>query len=239
MSPVLSPLERPAVLFASHGATAGRGLDPVEVVRNALDQGASGIFAVARTTADDVVVVSPNASIGTLRRVSVSRSHYERVASLVPRLDAVVDQLGANAELLVEVTDVRTMDAVLELAARTSIASRLWLANSDQALVASVRERAVGVRLLLSASLPRLEGGAERAGASMRHAGIDGVLLAQPEWTGGLTTLFHRFGRLAVSKTATHQRMITALLRMGIDGVVSDHPERLAAAAVEAEGLIG
>jgi glycerophosphoryl diester phosphodiesterase len=47
------------------------------------------------------------------------------------------------------------------------------------------------------------------------------------EWTGGLTTLVHRFGRLAFAWDAQHERVLREMLRMGVDGVYSDHVDRM------------
>ncbi len=47
------------------------------------------------------------------------------------------------------------------------------------------------------------------------------------DWSGGLTTLFHRFERLAFGWDAQHERVLEALLRMGIDGVYSDWVDRM------------
>ena len=69
--------------------------------------------------------------------------------------------------------------------------------------------------------------------------GIDAVNLHHTDWTGGLTTLFHRFGVLAFGWDAQHDRILDELLDMGIDGVYSDHVDRmvdaLARAAAPAE----
>jgi len=64
-------------------------------------------------------------------------------------------------------------------------------------------------------------------------AGIDAVNLHHEEWSGGLTTLFHRFGVLGFAWDAQHDRILRNLLRMGIDGVFSDHVDRM----VDALGL--
>jgi glycerophosphoryl diester phosphodiesterase len=69
--------------------------------------------------------------------------------------------------------------------------------------------------------------GPERRAAQLSGAGIDAVNLHYAEWTGGLTTLFHRFGRLAFGWDAQHERILRSLVRMGIDGVYSDHVDRM------------
>ena len=57
--------------------------------------------------------------------------------------------------------------------------------------------------------------------------GIDAVNLRQTDWTGGLVTLFHRFDRVAFGWDAQQPREIAELVDIGIDGVFSDHVDRL------------
>jgi glycerophosphoryl diester phosphodiesterase len=57
--------------------------------------------------------------------------------------------------------------------------------------------------------------------------GIDAVNMHHSDWNGGLTTLFHRFDRFALGWDAQFARVIDELLRIGIDGVYSDHVDVL------------
>ena len=52
------------------------------------------------------------------------------------------------------------------------------------------------VRLVDSTRLGRIKEGAERRAATLAAKGIDAVNMHHLDWTGGLTTLFHRFGVL-------------------------------------------
>ena len=47
------------------------------------------------------------------------------------------------------------------------------------------------------------------------------------DWTLGLTTLFHRFGLHCFGWDAQFERVLSGLLRMGMDGVYSDHVDRM------------
>ena len=57
----------------------------------------------------------------------------------------------------------------------------------------------------------------------MADDGIDAVNLHHTEWSGGLTTLFHRFERLAFAWDLQFEHVLRNIIRMGIDGVFSDH----------------
>jgi glycerophosphoryl diester phosphodiesterase len=104
------------------------------------------------------------------------------------------------------------------------------LCHPDHELVASWREPMAEVKLVESTRLRRMRFGPERHAASMREAGIDVVNLHHTEWTGGLTTLFHRFGVLSFGWDAQHDRILDELLDLGIDAVYSDHTDRMVAA---------
>jgi glycerophosphoryl diester phosphodiesterase len=87
------------------------------------------------------------------------------------------------------------------------------------------------VRLVHSTRLANMDRSPERHAARLRDGEVDAVNLHHSEWTGGLTTLFHRFGRFALGWDAQHVRVIAALLDRGIDGVFSDDVERLVESA--------
>ena len=90
-------------------------------------------------------------------------------------------------------------------------------------------------RLVNSTRLKHMKHGPERRAAELAAAGIDAVNLHHSDWSGGLTTLFHRFNRYCIAWDAQHVRIIRDLIRMGIDGVHSDHVDRLQAGFNEAD----
>ena len=49
----------------------------------------------------------------------------------------------------------------------------------------------------------------------------------ESDWTGGLTTLFHRFGLECFGWDAQLPRVLTQLLDRGVDAVFSDHVDRM------------
>jgi glycerophosphoryl diester phosphodiesterase len=72
--------------------------------------------------------------------------------------------------------------------------------------------------------------GGERRAANLADAGVDAINLHHLDWTGGHTTLFHRFGVLAFAWDLQHDRVLDEILAMGVDAVVSDHVEPMMAA---------
>ena len=117
--------------------------------------------------------------------------------------------------------------AAVARAAGGDAPGRLWLCHPDWELLAGWRADLDDVRLVDSTKLKAMRRGPERRAAQLSAAGIDAVNLHYEEWTGGLTTLFHRFGILAFGWDAQHDRILRNLVAMGIDGVFSDHVDRM------------
>ena len=77
--------------------------------------------------------------------------------------------------------------------------------------------------MLQSTKLERIKEGAERRADTLARAGIDGINLNRRDWNGGLVVLFHRFGRIAFGWDLQYEHELREGLRMGLDGVYSDH----------------
>jgi glycerophosphoryl diester phosphodiesterase len=102
-------------------------------------------------------------------------------------------------------------------------------------VLATWRGYSEGARLVDSTRLKRIAEGSERRAATLRNAGIDAINLHHSDWNGGLAALFHRFDRYALGWDAQHERVLDELLDAGLDGVFSDHVDRLSSALVRWE----
>lgn len=225
---------RPPIAFAHRG---GRGHGPdnsIPTFRRALELGATGLETDAWITADGVVVLD---HAGRARTGLRSRpfSEIERSA-LPPHIPTLVDlysSCGSDFELSIDVHDATTAEGVIDAARDTGeeAPTRLWLCHPDWKVLASWRESGSfeGVRLVNSTRLRALKDGPERRAAQLNDAGIDGVNLHYSDWSAGLVALFHRFDRFTFGWDAQHERMIAELARMGVDGIHSDHVDRLTA----------
>ena len=94
-------------------------------------------------------------------------------------------------------------------------------------MLVALREYAADVRLVNSTRLERLKEGPERRAATLAAAGIDAVNLHRTDWNGGLATLFHRFERVAFGWDMQFEHQLRPALRMGLDGVYSDHVDTM------------
>ena len=89
------------------------------------------------------------------------------------------------------------------------------------------------MRLVDSTRLKRIAEGPERRAAKLRTVGIDAVNLHHSDWSGGLIALFHRFERFALGWDLQLPRILGEALDAGIDGVFSDHVDRMMTAIAE------
>jgi glycerophosphoryl diester phosphodiesterase len=226
------------VLFAHRGARAHAPENTIEAFRLALRLGATGLESDVWTTADGVVVLDHDGVVGRVRKRPIGSMNRQELPDHIPTLEELYRACGTAVPLSLDITDPMAFDATIEVARRFGASGSLWLCHPDQEQLARWRTEDAEVHLVSSTSVQAMTGGAERHAANLRDRGIDAVNLHRSEWTAGLVTLFHRFGRRAWGWDAQHERMIVELLLMGIDGVFSDHVDRLtdAASTVEARG---
>jgi glycerophosphoryl diester phosphodiesterase len=147
----------------------------------------------------------------------------------VPTLEELYAECGTGFELSLDLKDPAAAPAVAAMAraAGGGAPGRLWLCYPDWEALAGWRKDLHDVHLVDSTKLKAMRQGPERRAAQLSSAGIDAVNMHYSDWTGGLTTLFHRFGVLGFGWDAQHERILRNLLRMGIDGVFSDHVDRM------------
>ena len=187
-------------------------------------------------TADGVAVLDHDGKVKAgLRSRPIGSVARAALPAHVPTVEELYAECGTGYELSLDVKDPAAAAhvAAVARAAGDGAPGRLWICHPDWQLLAGWREELHDVRLVESTKLRQMRQGPERRAAQLSAAGIDAVNLHYAEWTGGLTTLFHRFGVLAFGWDAQHERVVRNLLRMGIDAVYGDYVDRL----VDALGL--
>jgi glycerophosphoryl diester phosphodiesterase len=224
-------LLRPPIGFAHRGARAHAPENTLESFQLALRLGATGLESDVWVTADGVPVLDHDGVVGgRMRRRAISDLGAADLPGHVPTLAALYESCGFGFELSLDVKDAAAAGPVVAVAREAGGAEalgRLWLCHPDWEQVAAWRGLDESVRLVDSTRLRRIKEGPERRAASLAAAGVDAVNLHHTDWTGGLTTLFHRFERLCLGWDAQFPRVLAGLLRMGIDGVYSDYVDRM------------
>jgi glycerophosphoryl diester phosphodiesterase len=232
VAPHLRPLRTPTILFAHRGARAHAPENTLEAFALAIRLGATGLESDVWLTADGEPVLDHDGVVGrSLRRRRIAEVDATALPSHIPTLADLFEQCGTDLPISLDVKDPAAVDAVLAVARDAGAVDRLWLCHPDHQQVARWRRLDPDVHLIDSTRLRHLREGPERRAAVLRQAGIDGINLHHSDWNGGLTTLFHRFGRVAWGWDAQHDRVIAELLRIGVDGLFSDHCDRRAEVA--------
>ena len=143
----------------------------------------------------------------------------------IPTLAELFVTCGTDYHLSLDLKQAGIGDAVIAVVRdhAPDLLARLWLCHPKVDELAALR----GADAVREAGqldpLAHMRNGAERRAANLAELGIDAVNLHHTEWTGGLVTLFHRFERIAFGWDMQFEHMLRPAIRMGIDGVFSDH----------------
>ena len=225
----MDPLRQP-IGFAHRGARAHAPENTLEAFALALKLGATGLESDVWLTADGVAVLDHDGVVKVgLRRRPIRSIERAALPSWIPTLEELYATCGTDFELSLDVKDGEAAAATVAVAraAGDDVLPRLWLCHPDWELVRTWRALADDVRLVDSTRLRRIKEGPERRAADLASAGIDAVNLHHSDWSLGLTTLFHRFELHCFGWDAQFERVLASLLRMGMDGVYSDHVDRM------------
>ncbi|MEO7836097.1 MAG: glycerophosphodiester phosphodiesterase [Acidimicrobiales bacterium] len=228
----MDALLHPPIDFAHRGARTRRPDNTIEAFRLALGLGAAGLESDAWLTEDGVVVLDHDGlvrqGLGGLRRTAIAATPRSRLPSHIPSLEELYDACGASFELSLDVRNPLAAGAVVDAASQFDGAlEHLWLCSPDWEQAAEWRSLSDGIHLVDSTRLRKIREGPERRAATLADRGIDALNLHHSDWTGGLTTLFHRFERCALAWDCQHERVMVALLAMGIDAIYSDDVETM------------
>lgn len=199
----------------------------------ALHLGATGLETDVWITGDGTVVLDHDGTVGgRFRKKSIRSLARSALPDHIPTLAEFYENLDVSTPLSVDIKDPAAFEPLLNTARDHGAEDSLWLCHPDLDLLVSWR-RKTSARLVHSTRLGRLDGGPERHAARLRDLGIDVVNFRQGDWSGGLIALYHRFERLTMGWAAQQPREIVKLIDAGIDGVISDHADRLADALAQ------
>lgn len=232
MTLFLRPLAGTAILFARRGASAHARENTLESFALAVRLGATGLHSDVWVTADGEAVLDRNGVVGSrIRRRPISEVRRGQLPAHVLSVAELYEACGTDLPLSLDVKDPGAIEPTLGAARSVNGIDGLWLCHPDHRQLEQWRVLDPDVHLIDSTRLRHLREGPERRAADLRNLGVDGISLHHSDWNGGLTTLFHRFGRVAWGSDAQHERTIVDLLRTGVDAVFSDHCDHLTEAA--------
>ena len=229
MATRIPALRRPPIGFAHRGARAHARENTLEAFSLAIRLGATGLETDVWRTVDGEIVCDHD---GVLRRYHVfkrpmSTLPLSALPDHVPTLRDVYAACGADLHMSVDLKDPDAFDDLVAVAREFDAQERLWICHPDLDRLIRWRDLAPEVNLVNTTRLDRLPLGPEQRAAELARERIAAINLRRDDWTGGLTTLFHRFDVLAFGWDAQHDRHISGLVDAGIDAVYSDHVDRM------------
>lgn len=219
--------DSPPILFAHRGARAHAPENTLEAFRLGLKLGATGLESDLWMTSDGVAVLDHDGWASRLRRRRIDSVDAADLSSHIPRFSELLDLVPPGTQISIDLKDSSQPEVVLEEIDRSGMASSVWLCHHDLSELGKIREQHSEVRLVHSTDPSRIDGGLERHIANLRSTGVDCLNMRESVWKAGDVALCHRFGRCAFGWDAQHHRTIRRLLTMGIDGIFSDHVDRL------------
>jgi glycerophosphoryl diester phosphodiesterase len=224
------------ITFAHRGGRADEQENTIPAFRRALEHGASGLESDARLSADGEVVLVHDAVArrGAFRRRRVDQSSAAELADLgVPRLADLYTELGSGYELSLDLYDPPARIPVLEVAGAAGALERLWVCAAGLDTLTELAGLGTGAHLVHSTRRRAITGSVERHAARLAEHGIAACNMHYTEWTAGLVALYHRFGVRAFAWDAQEVRHLRGVLSMAVDGVYSDHVDRMVATVAE------
>lgn len=222
------------ITFAHRGARLVEPENTIPAFRVALEAGASGIETDVWLSADGEVVCTHDAVAGRgRRRRKVASSTAAELAEIgVPRLADVYGELGTAFQCSVDVKTADAADALLDVARSYGALERLWVCSPDLELLGRLRDER-NVKLVHSDRRRAIDVPMERHAYTIGGLGLDAMNMHHSEWSAGLVSLFHRFDVRAFAWDTQEVRHIRAVLRMDIDAVYCDRPDRMVATVAE------
>jgi glycerophosphoryl diester phosphodiesterase len=231
-------LLKPPIGFAHRGARAHARENTLESFRLAARLGATGIETDAWLTSDGEIVLDHDGVVRRrLSKIPIRALARAELPGHVPTLQELYREIGTDLPVSIDVKDPDAAEPIIAIVRSLGdhVVRNTWLCHHRLETLASWRGLDASVRLVDSTRLKDVKEGPERRAARLAELGVDAINMRCTEWTGGLTTLFHRFERYAFAWDAQHERLLAAALDMGVDAVYSDWVDRMVAALAAAE----
>jgi glycerophosphoryl diester phosphodiesterase len=221
-------LEHP-IAFAHRGARAHAPENTLESFALAIRLGANGLETDVWITKDKEVVLDHDGAVRVrgLRR-SISEVNRSQLPQHIPTASQFFDSCGTSYDLSVDIKDDNATDALIEVAKNAQFPlHKLWVCHHRHDEVLSIRQRHRDIKVVDSTRLSRIKNGLEMRSSVNAQSGIDAVNMHFSDWTGGWVTLVHRFGLVAFGWDVQFEHQLSNCFAMGLDGVYSDHVDRM------------
>ena len=217
------------IAFAHRGARAHAPENTIEAFQLALKLGANGLESDVWVTADGDVVLDHDGVVRVRgRKRPISELQRSSLPSHMPTVGEFFEKCGTDFQFSVDIKDENATDGLVSVARECGFdLSRLFVCHWKSAECFSIRERHPDIKVVDSTRLQRLKDGPEMRAALLANKGVDVLNMHISDWSGGLVTLLHRFNVQAFGWDAQFPTALSNGLLMGLDGIYSDHVDRM------------
>ena len=218
------------ILFAHRGASAYSPENTLESFALALKLGATGLESDIWTTRDGVLVLDHDGVVKSrLRSKPIAEFDRSALPSHIPSLEQLLQHCGTRYQLSLDIKDPVVFETIEKTVANIdeSMLERMWLCHPSSELLMSKRDSILHCKLVDSTRLAKIKEGPERRAANLAAGGIEACNMHHTDWNGGLVALFHRFNIVTFGWDMQHETVLENAIRMGLDGVFSDWPDRM------------
>ncbi|HVA74878.1 MAG TPA: glycerophosphodiester phosphodiesterase [Acidimicrobiales bacterium] len=221
-------MSRRPIAFAHRGARAVRRENTIDAFQHALVLGATGLESDVWITADGQAVLDHDGVTGPpWRRRPLSAQERRALPSHIPTLEQLYGSCGTDFELSLDIKDPASLGETLRVAKAFDAAERLWICEPVIARLRSWAPLAGGARLVNSTHLDDMPEGFAVRLEELRAIGVGALNLHGSEWNSQRVAEAHDAGLLAFGWDAQDDRHIRRLVSLGLDGIYSDHVDRL------------
>jgi glycerophosphoryl diester phosphodiesterase len=217
--------------FAHRGGAQGPD-NTLATFETALALGARGLETDAWLSLDGQVVLDHDglaSRTGSSRRPTIADVRRDELAEHIPTLDELYQRCGVDFALAIDVKSVAVAASIVAVALHHKAIHNLWLVTPSAADLAEIdlggAHRVVTVRGNLMRSRRR-----QRVLNHARVVGVEAINARWMWWSASIVEQVHALGMLAFGYDAQHRRSLERSVAIGLDGVFSDHIDRMQAA---------
>ena len=218
------------ILFAHRGASAYSPENTLESFALALKLGATGLESDIWATRDGVLVLDHDGVVKSrLRSKPIAEFDRSSLPSHIPSLEQLLEHCGTQYQISLDIKDPVVFETIEQTVANIdeSMLERMWLCHPSSELLMSKRDSILNCKLVDSTRLGKIKEGPERRAANLAAGGIEACNMHHTDWNGGLVALFHRFNIVTFGWDMQHETVLENGIRMGLEGVFSDWPDRM------------
>lgn len=211
------------VLILGHRGAADVPENTIPSFERALEQGANGVELDVRQTSDGKLVVVHPSVVG---KHAVSSSTYDQIRKLpkgfeVPLLEEVLDKFGKRTFLDIEFKTTGFEEEAIKLIRKHGDPAKTLISAFEPASLSRVHELAPEFQLGFIYNRTQEE-------ESRHNCPVDVIIPQFKLASRELIAEVHDEELRVIPWTVNEERDMERLLVLGVDGLITDHPEKLA-----------